>query len=75
MAGRLSAERPFSAGLLQPRSAAHRIVSRAPRGFGEPPSLGEVVDEAAAGGQPWDCPAGYLDKWEHAFVAWAEGAG
>lgn len=75
VAGRLSAERPFSAGLLRPRSAAHRIVSRAPRGHREPPSLGEVVDEAEAGGQPWDCPAGYLDKWEHAFVAWAEGAG
>jgi hypothetical protein len=75
VAGRLSAERPFSAGLLRPRAAAHRIVTRAPRGFGEPPSVGEVVDEAEAGGQPWDCPAGYLDKWEHAFVAWAEGAG
>jgi hypothetical protein len=75
VAGRLSAERPFSAGLLQPRCAAHRIVTRARRGFREPPSLGEVVDEAEAGGQPWDCPAGYLDKWEHAFVAWAEAAG
>jgi hypothetical protein len=28
-----------------------------------------------AGGQGWDCPAGFLDKWEHAFVTWAEEAG
>ena len=36
---------------------------------------GEVLDEMMAGGQGWDCPAGFLDKWEHAFVTWAEEAG
>jgi hypothetical protein len=72
VAVRLSAERPFSAGIMKPASASHRIVTRARRGFREAPSAGEVVDEVMAGGQGWDCPAGFVDKWEHAFVAWAE---
>jgi len=75
VAGRLSAERPFTAGIMRPRSPAHRIVTAARRGFRQPPTPGEVLDEVMAGGQGWDCPAGFLDKWEHAFVAWAEEAG
>jgi hypothetical protein len=72
VAARLSAERPFAAGLMRPASPDHRIVTRARRGFRERPSAGEVLDEVMAGGQGWDCPAGFVDKWEHAFVAWAE---
>jgi hypothetical protein len=72
VAVRLSAERPFTAGIMKPASTSHRIVTRARRGFRETPSAGEVVDEVMAGGQGWDCPAGFVDKWEHAFVAWAE---
>jgi hypothetical protein len=75
VAARLSAERPFTAGIMRPASPRHRIVTRTRRGFGEPPGPGEVADEVLAGGQGWDCPAGFLDKWEHAFVAWAEEAG
>jgi hypothetical protein len=75
VAARLSAERPFAAGIMKPRSPAHRIVTRARRGFREVPLPGEVLDEVMAGGQGWDCPAGFLDKWEHAFVAWAEERG
>ncbi len=75
VSSRLSAARPFAAGIMRPRSPTHRIVSRARRGFGEAPGHGEVLDEVMAGGQGWDCPAGFLDKWEHAFVAWAEEAG
>ncbi len=75
VAARLSAQRPFAAGIMKPRSPAHRIVTRTRRGFREPPTPGEVLDEVMAGGQGWDCPAGFLDKWEHAFVAWAEEAG
>ena len=75
IASRLSAERPFSAGIMRPRSPAHRIVAPTRRGFGAPPIMGEVLDEVMAGGEGWDCPAGFLDKWEHAFVAWAEEAG
>jgi hypothetical protein len=69
---RLSAERPFAAGIMKPAAASHRIVTRTRRGFLERPSAGEVLDEVMAGGQGWDCPAGFVDKWEHAFAAWAE---
>ncbi len=71
----LSARRPFSAGLLKPRSPTHRLVTQRRRDFMERPFIGEVADEVRAGGEGWDCPAGFLDKWEHPFVAWAEGAG
>src|SRR5215472_16467880 len=75
IACRLSAARPFSAGIMRPRSPAHRIVTAGKRGFRPAPGLGEIRDEVLTGGNGWDCPAGYADKWEHAFVAWAEGAG
>jgi hypothetical protein len=75
VAARLSAERPFAAGIMKPASPEHRIVTHAPRGFRERPSAGGVLDEVKAGGQGWDCPAGFVDKWEHAFVAWAEEQG
>ena len=74
-AARLSAARPFSAGIMKPAAPAHRIVTRTRRGFRERPYAGEIVDEVKAGGQGWDCPAGFVDKWEHAFVAWAEAHG
>jgi len=75
IARRLSTRRPFSPGILQPSSPTHRIVNPHRRGFRERASTGEVSDEVKAGGQGWDCPAGFVDKWEHAFVAWAEAAG
>ncbi len=72
LAGRLSAERPFPAGMLQPVTAKHRIVNESVRGFEQPAMPGEMLEVYQAGGNGWDCPAGYLDKWEHAFVAWCE---
>ena len=51
VAARLSAARPFAAGLMKPASPQHRIVTPARRGFRERPSAGEVVDEVMAGGQ------------------------
>lgn len=75
VAARLSSARPFPAGMMQPVSEKHRIVSETRRGFRERAMPGEVIHEVLAGGQGWDCPAGFTDKWEHAFVAWAEDAG
>ncbi len=75
VAARLSSARPFPAGMMQPVSEKHRIVSETRRGFRERAKPGEVIHEVLAGGQGWDCPAGFTDKWEHAFVAWAEDAG
>lgn len=75
VAARLSSERPFPAGMMKPAAEKHRIVSEERRGFHERARPGEVIHEVRAGGQGWDCPAGFTDKWEHAFVAWAEEAG
>lgn len=75
VAGRLSAERPFSRGLMKPASPKHRLVNEERRGFRERTVPGEVIHELDAGGNGWDCPAGFTDKWEHAFVAWAEEEG
>lgn len=72
VAARLSTARPFSRGIMQPASPAHRLVNPQRRGFQEKPDVGEVANEVKAGGEGWDCPAGFTDKWEHAFVAWAE---
>jgi hypothetical protein len=75
VANRLSAARPFSAGIMQPASPKHRLVSESRRGFRERAMPGEVVHEVKASGNGWDCPAGFTDKWEHAFVNWAEADG
>jgi hypothetical protein len=71
----LSARRPFSSGLMKPRAERHRLVTETRRGFGERPVRSEVIHEMKAGGLSWDCPAGFQDKWEHAFAAWSEPAG
>ncbi|WP_439813675.1 N,N-dimethylformamidase beta subunit family domain-containing protein [Zavarzinia sp. CC-PAN008] len=75
VAARLSTRRPFSAGILKPASPLHRLANPDRRGFMERAQAGELRHEAKAGGLGWDAPAGFLDKWEHAFVAWAEEAG
>jgi hypothetical protein len=75
IARRLSTRRPFSPGIMQPSSDRHRIVNPERRGFRARAAAGEVSIEVKAGGQGWDCPAGFVDKWEHCFVAWAEAAG
>ncbi|MEQ8327192.1 N,N-dimethylformamidase beta subunit family domain-containing protein [Parvibaculum sp.] len=74
-AARLSANRPFSAGIMKPASPKHRIVNEDRRGFRQRSTAGEITHEIKAGGNGWDCPAGFTDKWEHAFVAWAEANG
>lgn len=71
----LSSRRPFSPGQMKPRAERHRLVTEARRGYQERPVRSEVLHEMRAGGLSWDCPAGFQDKWEHAFVAWAEPAG
>jgi hypothetical protein len=75
VAPRLSTQRPFSRGLMKPLAERHRLVTERRRGFRERPTRSEVLNEMRLGGLSWDCPAGFQDKWEHAFVAWAEPAG
>jgi hypothetical protein len=72
--GRLSTQRPFPPLLLAPPPDMPRLVNLAKRGFEERPWAGADPAWSRAHGQsPYDGSAGFLHKWEHAFVAWAEG--
>ena len=74
--GVLSAQRPFPRLLLAPPADMPRLVNLRKRGFEEPSWAGADPAWSRAHGQsPYDGSAGYLNKWEHAFVRWAEGDG
>ncbi|MGH0028514.1 MAG: N,N-dimethylformamidase beta subunit family domain-containing protein [Myxococcota bacterium] len=68
-------DRPWSRCLVaapvptRPTSTSRRGMGGA---LGFPDATPELV---AAGGSVWDLPAGFVHKWEHRFVAWAERAG
>jgi hypothetical protein len=72
--GRLSTQRPFPPLLLAPPPEMPRLVNLTKRGFEERPWGGADPEWSRAHGQsPYDGSAGFLHKWEHAFVTWAEG--
>jgi hypothetical protein len=74
--GVLSSQRPISPLLLAPPEGMPRLVNMAKRDFGARPWAGADPAWSRAHGQsPYDGSAGYLGKWEHAFVRWAETAG
>jgi len=75
--GRLSTQRPIAPLLIAPPADMPRLVNMRKRGFEERPWAGA---ESGAWGRahnqsPYDGSAGFLNKWEHAFVRWAEGEG
>jgi hypothetical protein len=74
--GVLSTERPFSPLLVAPPADMPRLVNLRPRGFEERPWAGADTTWSKANRQsPYDGSAGFLNKWEHLFVRWAEAAG
>jgi hypothetical protein len=74
--GVLSAERPFPPMLLAPPKGMPRLVNLTPRGFEARPWAGADTAWSKAHRQtPYDGSAGFLHKWEHAFVEWAESEG
>ena len=74
--GVLSTQRPFPPLLLAPPADMPRLVNLRKRGFEEPSWAGADPAWSRAHGQsPYDGSAGYLHKWEHIFVRWAEGEG
>jgi hypothetical protein len=74
--GRLSTQRPFPPLLLAPPPDMPRLVNLERRGFEQRPWAGADPAWSRAHGQsPYDGSAGFLNKWEHRFVAWAEGEG
>jgi hypothetical protein len=74
--GVLSTQRPFPPMLLAPPAELPRLVNLRKRGFEERTWAGADPAWSRAHGQsPYDGSAGYLNKWEHAFVRWAEAEG
>jgi hypothetical protein len=74
--GVLSTQRPFPPLLLAAPEDMPRLVNREKRGFEQRPWAGADPAWSRAHGQsPYDGSAGYLNKWEHVFVRWAEAAG
>lgn len=74
--GVLSTQRPFPPLLLAPPADMPRLVNLRKRGFEEPSWAGADPAWSRAHGQsPYDGSAGYLNKWEHVFVRWAEEQG
>ena len=72
--GRLSTQRPFPPLLVAAPADMPRLVNLTKRGFEERPWAGADPAWSRAHRQsPYDGSAGFLNKWEHAFVAWAEG--
>ncbi|HZC15709.1 MAG TPA: N,N-dimethylformamidase beta subunit family domain-containing protein [Caulobacteraceae bacterium] len=74
--GRLSTQRPIAPLLIAPPADMPRLVNLSKRGFEQRPWAGADAAWSRAHGQsPYDGSAGFLNKWEHLFVRWAEGHG
>ncbi|MFN3511780.1 MAG: N,N-dimethylformamidase beta subunit family domain-containing protein [Phenylobacterium sp.] len=71
--GVLSTQRPFAPLIVAAPEGAPRLVTLEKRGFKAPPGVGARLPGYRP--SPYDGSAGFLNKWEHAFVAWAEGEG
>jgi hypothetical protein len=65
--GVLSTQRPFAPAIVAAPDNVPRLVTSRKRGFREKPFV-----ERMPGASPYDRSAGFLNKWEHAFVRWAE---
>jgi hypothetical protein len=73
--GVLSTQRPFPQLLIAPPADVPRLVNLRPRGFEERPWAGDRSWPRRRELSPYDNSAGFLRKWEHGFVAWAEAEG
>ncbi len=73
--GVLSARRPFPSMLLAPPSDAPRLANLRRRDIGERPFASDPTWPRRRERSPYDGAAGFLHKWEHAFVTWAEAEG
>ncbi len=68
-------DRPWSRCLVA-SPVPTRIPTSGRRGLGEPLGLPDAAAALVnADASIWDMPAGFVNKWEHPFVVWAERAG
>src|SRR6185312_3917554 len=73
--GVLSTRRPFPQLLIAPPPDVPRLVNLRPRDFEERPWAGDRNWPRRRELSPYDNSAGFLHKWEHVFVRWAEAEG
>ena len=73
--GVLSTLRPFPPMLIAPPPDVPRLVNLRRRAFGERPWAGDRAWPRRRELSPYDSSAGFMNKWEQAFAAWAEGEG
>ncbi|WP_374469974.1 N,N-dimethylformamidase beta subunit family domain-containing protein [Phenylobacterium sp.] len=73
--GVLSTQRPFPPLIVAPPADAPRLVNLRKRGFRERPWASDHAWMVKHRASPYDGSAGFLHKWEHVFVAWAEAEG
>lgn len=73
--GVLSTQRPFTQLIIGAPEDAPRLINMRKRAFNEQPfasDLGWMMKHRCS---PYDGSAGFLNKWEHAFVTWTENEG
>src|SRR5215472_12518216 len=70
--GTLSTQRPFAPLIVSPPEDTPRLVNVRPRRFLERPWAGSREWARLHRPSPYDRSAGFLNKWEHTFVTWAE---
>ncbi|MGH6993416.1 MAG: N,N-dimethylformamidase beta subunit family domain-containing protein [Caulobacteraceae bacterium] len=71
--GELSTQRPFPPMLIHPPADVPRLVNKRRRGFRERPFASDPNWPRRRERSPYDSAAGFVHKWEHRFVQWAEG--
>jgi hypothetical protein len=73
--GVVSSERPFAPGILYVDPSAPRTINEGRRGLRAAPVMPSRAFRTQQGLGPLDLSAGFLNKWEHAFVRWGESIG
>ena len=73
--GVLSTQRPFTPAIVAMPPGGPRLMNDGRRGFEERPRTDKADFWREHRLSPYDGAAGFLNKWEHHFVAWAEGEG
>src|SRR5580658_957636 len=73
--GVLSTRRPFPQMLIAPPADVPRLINLRPRDFEERSWASDRSWPRRRELSPYDSAAGFLNKWEHKFVAWAESEG
>lgn len=73
--GILSNQRPFVPLMIASPPDAPRLVNLRKREFREKPWAGDVEWSRRMRPSPYELAAGFINKWEHIFSAWAEDEG